>query len=138
MRLVVLHCERSEAIGHRECSIMTRMAMALLVQIVVASALSSTLAAQDQNDTSSPSGQRMNIPKLLDQITEPMKHRQVMELERQRIEMQHDLKLLENLNYKASPQWCITAMRVVGYPSIDQYQKVVLLEEIRAHKCISP
>jgi hypothetical protein len=65
----------------------------------------------------------MNIPKLLDQITEPMKHRQVMGLERQRIEMQHDLKLLENLNYKASPQWCISAGTIrtnsVARPSVN-------------------
>jgi hypothetical protein len=117
---------------------MTRTTMALLVQIVVASALPSTLAAQDQHDTSTPGGQRMNIPKLLDQMTEPMQHRQAMELEQQRIETQHDFKLLDNPNYKASPQWCITAMRVVGHPSLDQYQKMALLEQIKAHKCISP
>jgi len=118
--------------------IMTRTTIALLGQIVLAVALASTSAAQDQDNTSAPGGQRMSVPKLLDRLIDPMKHRQAVELEQQRVEAQHDLKLLENPNYKASPQWCVTAMRVVGHPSLEQYQKMALLEEIKTHKCIGP
>jgi len=117
---------------------MTRTTIAVLGQILLAMALASTTAAQDQDNAGAPGGQRMNVPKLLDRLTEPMKHRQAVELEQQRIETQHDLKLLENPNYKTSPQWCVTAMRVVGHPSLEQYQKMALLEEIKTRKCISP
>lgn len=92
-----------------------------------------------------PGGWRMEIPKLLDQLNQDMRRQQAMELERQRIEgqrmqilqEQQELNLLQAQSFQWSPEWCATAMRVLGYQSIDQFQKMVLFEQMKARKCMN-